>query len=304
MQALSSYSPDKHLGVSRALADLESAAEGLTAGAWVTPNGSFARFVWPDLPTATSAKLGGRIAVLHNRTAELGLQPVPEESPDWNAVFHGWRTDLESASAVEKAFSCYFPQRVLWVLSQRDVRGRIAAKCRIGGLGEVVTAPPARLMGLAGSQAPLGVVTLDLSWKDSLVLPPRELSESDQRSLQSSLNAIFRWAGHRIRPVLDALQERLQQLYGERFRGLYVFGSYARPDAGIELPEDSDLDVALLIADFENPYKEIERFASITSELSSKHGLLISVVPIRESDYKEGKTNFIRVISEEAIPVA
>jgi len=303
MQTLSSYSPDKHPAVSRALAAVESPAEGLTAGAWVTSTGSFARFVWPDLPIATSAKLGERIAILHNRIAELGLQPVPEESPDWNAVFHGWRTDLESASAVEKAFSYYFPQRVLWVLSQKDIRGRIAAKCRIEGLGETVPAPPATLLGLAGSQAPLGVVTLDLSWKDSSVLPPRELSDSDQRSLQSSLNAIFRWAGHRIRPVLDALQERLQQLYGERFRGLYVFGSYARPDAGIELPANSDLDVALILSDYDDLYEERERFDDIVSDLELEHSLVIYVAPIREADYREGTTNFTRVISEYAIPL-
>jgi uncharacterized protein len=303
MQALSSYSPDKHPVVSRALAALESPPEGLTAGAWVTPTGSFARFVWPDLPIATSAKLGEQIAILHNRIAELGLQPVPEESPDWNAVFHGWRTDLEAASAIEKAFSHYFPKRVLWVLSQKDMRGRIAAKCRVEGLGEAVPAPPARLLGLGGSQAPLGIVTLDLSWKDSLVLPPRELSESDQRSLQSSLDAIFRWAGHRIRPVLEALRARLQQLYGERFRSLYVFGSYARPDAGIELPQDSDLDVALVLSNFDNAYDEITRFSEVVSDLSLEHDLVISVIPIREADYKEGHTNFTRVISEYAIPV-
>jgi predicted nucleotidyltransferase len=112
---------------------------------------------------------------------------------------------------------------------------------------------------------------------------------------------ISRWAERRIRPVLESLHQRLKALYGERFRGLYVFGSYARPDAGIMLAEDSDLDVALLLSEFESPYSEIERFSEITADISLEHGLVISLVPIREDDFKAGKTNFIRVISEYAV---
>ena len=117
------------------------------------------------------------------------------------------------------------------------------------------------------------------------------------------LRAAIADISERVRTVLDALHDRLRKLYGERFRGLYVFGSYARPDAGIELSEDSDLDVALLLSDFENPYDEIKRFGNITYDLSLEHALAISVIPIRESDYLEGRTNFTRVISEYAIPV-
>ncbi len=103
--------------------------------------------------------------------------------------------------------------------------------------------------------------------------------------------------------MLDALHDRLKALYGERFRGLYVFGSYARPDAGIELPADSDLDVALVLSCFESAYKEIDRFSQITADLSLEHNLVISLIPVREADFREGQTNFTRVISEDAIPV-
>ncbi len=95
----------------------------------------------------------------------------------------------------------------------------------------------------------------------------------------------------------------MEELYGDRFRGLYVFGSYARPDAGIELPEDSDLDVALILSEVESAYKEIDRFGQIVSDLSLEHGLVISLVPVREADFREGRTNFTRVISSYAIPV-
>jgi predicted nucleotidyltransferase len=80
-----------------------------------------------------------------------------------------------------------------------------------------------------------------------------------------------------------------------------VFGSYARPDAGSDLGENSDLDVALILSDFDNTYEERKRFGDITYDLSIEHGLVISVVPIREADFREGRTTFTRVISQYAV---
>jgi predicted nucleotidyltransferase len=217
-------------------------------------------------------------------------------------VFHGWRSDPESALAIAGAFTKHFGERVLWVESEEDARGRIAAKVRIEGLGDAASPPPETPPPLqAGWRASLGVVSLHLFWKDSVAIPSGPLSPADLEAFQASVREICQWAERRIRPVLDILHQRLKVLYGERFRGLYVFGSYARPDAGIELADDSDLDVALLLSEFESPYSEIERFSEITADISLEHGLVISLVPIRENDFKEGKTNFIRVISEYAI---
>ena len=69
------------------------------------------------------------------------------------------------------------------------------------------------------------------------------------------------------------------------------------------MPESSDLDVALVLSDFENRYEERARFGDIVADLSLEHSLVISVVPITEADFQESRTNFTRVISEYAIPV-
>jgi predicted nucleotidyltransferase len=149
----------------------------------------------------------------------------------------------------------------------------------------------------------LGEVLLHLFWRDSSAVPLGVLTDSDTVAFQQSANEVFRWAQQRIKPILDTLHDKLSELYGERFRGLYVFGSYARPDAGIRLPESSDLDVALILSDFENVYNEIQRIGDVTYDLGLEHGLGISVAPIREADYREGRTNFTRVISEYSIPI-
>ena len=288
--------------VEPALRFLEDPAQRLTAETCYTARGMFACFVWPDWPPALASELGLRVDAFRAQHPEL--RSVQAGTPEWDAVFHGWHNDPESALAIAGAFTKHFGERVLWVESEMDARGRIAAKLRIEGLGET-TQPPAETPPAlrAGWRGSLGEVSLNLFWKDSMAIPPGPLSPADLRAFEASVREICQWAERRIRPVLDALQQRLKALYGDRFRGLYVFGSYARPDAGIELPDSSDLDLALVLSDFENLYEERARFGDLVADLSLEHSMVISVVPIAEADFREGRTNFGRVISEYAVPV-
>ena len=232
------------------------------------------------------------------------LRPVQPGAHEWDAVFHGWRSDSDSASAIAEVFAKHFGNRVRWVEAEVDARGKTSAKALIEGL-RVAPQPPQGAFPalLARPSISSSEVTLDLYWKDSIVTPPGPLSLADLHPFLESVKEISHWAQRRIQPILDVLRERLKVLYGERFRGLYVFGSYARPDAGIELPASSDLDLALVLSNFENLYEERARFGDLVADLSLEHSLVISVVPIAEADFREGRTNFSRVISEYAVPV-
>jgi len=306
MQALRSYNPAKHSAVQALLEGFEDPVRGLTADTPQTTAGWCARFVWPDWPVELTNEI---LIKVENFCTKHELLPVQEGSAEWNAVFHSWRSDPDSAQAIGKVFCKYFGERAQWVESEKDLRGRIAAQCMVQGLllrEPLPMGSPLREIveqSAARRAERHGYVSLDLTWKDFAVVPPGPMSDSDMDAFSASTQEVFHWAAQRVRPVLDALHAKLKNLYGERLRGLYVFGSYAGPDAGIALPEDSDLDVALIVTDFESPYKEIERFSEITADLSLEHGLVISLVPIRESDFIQGKTNFIRVISEYAIRV-
>ena len=281
MQALSSYNPDRHSVIGPALRTIENREQGFTVESHFSERGVFAQFVWPDWPEPLSREIAARVEQFHHDHREFRL--VKEGSKDWTAVSRDWRTDPESVAVIAQSFSRHFGEdRVAWVESQRDARGRIGGQCKIEGLGEVL---------------------LHLFWRDSSAVSLGVLTDSDTVAFQQSANEVFRWAQQRIKPILDTLHDKLSELYGERFRGLYVFGSYARPDAGIRLPESSDLDVALILSDFENVYNEIQRIGDVTYDLGLEHGLGISVAPIREADYREGRTNFTRVISEYSIPI-
>jgi uncharacterized protein len=286
MQALASYDTQQHSTVQVALTDLEDPPCGLVrARLHFVDRGTYVKFMWADWPEDLSANLGSKIEAFLGQHPEL--RPLDKDSEVWWAVFAG-ETDEEAAAEIGKRLLAHFPARVHWVVAERNGRGKVVAWSLIEGLGEILW---------------------DLSWRHVGAEPNvsakpavSRLSSQDVQKLNSAILDVYRWAEGRVKPILDALHHKLSSLYGDRFRGLYVFGSYARPDAGIELPEDSDLDVALLLSDMTNAYDEIKRFGSITSDLSSESGFVVSVIPIRETDFREGTTNFTRVISEYAIP--
>ena len=61
----------------------------------------------------------------------------------------------------------------------------------------------------------LETILLQLSWKDSVAgLLPATLTESDKELLLASTQETFTWATRRIQPVLDALHDKLKDLYG------------------------------------------------------------------------------------------
>jgi len=79
---------------------------------------------------------------------------------------------------------------------------------------------------------------------------------------------------------------------------VYLFGSYARGEQEAE----SDVDVLVVLDDFEDYGEEVDRASSLASELSLAHDLSVSEVFVRERDWLHGDTPFLRNVREEAVP--
>ncbi len=253
-------------------------ASGLSVQRVFSGAGCFVLFEWADWPVNLQAELGARVEEFHRDWPHLTR--VTPGCAEWSAILGGVESDPASARQVGEIFRNRWGEAsVAWVVSERDLRGRSKALVSTSDLGEI---------------------GFEFSWRGIGVWA---FGAADRQTLRPVMDDLHRWASGRVQPILDTLMHKLQELYGDRFRGLYVFGSYARPDAGIELPIDSDLDIALLLSEMENRYDEMARISEVVSDLSLEHGLVISVVPIREADFREGRTNFTRVISEYAIPV-
>jgi len=85
-----------------------------------------------------------------------------------------------------------------------------------------------------------------------------------------------------LQPILAELKRGLQAIYGDRLRAVVLFGSQARGEA----TEDSDVDVAVVLDDFESGYEELDRTADLFWRLSFEWNELIACVPVRERDWR------------------
>jgi len=101
-----------------------------------------------------------------------------------------------------------------------------------------------------------------------------------------------------IRLALKELRKGLERLYGPRLRELLVYGSFARGEA----EEGSDLDVAMVLDDFQDHWDEIQRSGPLVSRLSHKHGITISLYRIRERDWQSGDSPILSNIRTEGLP--
>ena len=96
-----------------------------------------------------------------------------------------------------------------------------------------------------------------------------------------------------------AFRTGLESLYGDRLRGVYVFGSYAHGEAD----EESDFDVLIVPEDFASYGAQVDRTAELAARLSLEHGVSISQVFVRWRDWQSADTPFLRNVREEVIAV-
>jgi len=102
-----------------------------------------------------------------------------------------------------------------------------------------------------------------------------------------------------VEPILQQLKQRLQELYGERLKGLYLFGSHARGEASA----DSDIDVAVILDDFKSVGEEIRRWSKVRTKLSLRYECVIALVPIREADWQQRRSSLLVNLRREGVAV-
>jgi len=99
--------------------------------------------------------------------------------------------------------------------------------------------------------------------------------------------------------VLEELDRGLRGLYGERYRGLVLFGSYARGEA----EWGSDVDLLLLLDGEVNGWQEYLKAEPIKWPLSLDSGYVLALVPVSIQAYWEPKKPFLMNARREGVPV-
>jgi predicted nucleotidyltransferase len=101
------------------------------------------------------------------------------------------------------------------------------------------------------------------------------------------------------RSIAEEMLSGLRSIYGNRLRGLYVYGSYARE----EEDSQSDLDILVILDDYSDYWEEIQRTSHLVADLSLRFGVSLCPIPIREADWLEDDSPFLKNIRREGVPV-
>jgi predicted nucleotidyltransferase len=103
-----------------------------------------------------------------------------------------------------------------------------------------------------------------------------------------------------LQEAVRKLETGLRDLYGERFRGLLLYGSYARGD----FREGSDVDLLLLLDGPVNPAREIMYLQDVKWPLSLEYDTVLSVMPVSAEAFDKGETLFLKTVRKEAVLAA
>lgn len=100
-----------------------------------------------------------------------------------------------------------------------------------------------------------------------------------------------------IDELMDELKKQLNRIYGQKLMGVYLFGSFARD----EQVDGSDVDVLIVLNDFDSYAAEIERTGEVVSDLSLEFDLSISRIFVDQAGWRNSDTPLLRNIRQEVI---
>ncbi len=100
-----------------------------------------------------------------------------------------------------------------------------------------------------------------------------------------------------LETILRELSDALRNRYRERFVGLWLYGSQARGDSGPE----SDIDLLVILTRSERPALEVDRYADILADFNLRYGVLLSVLPVEQSELHAASGPFWRNVRAEGM---
>ncbi len=91
----------------------------------------------------------------------------------------------------------------------------------------------------------------------------------------------------------------LETHYRSRFRGLVLFGSAARGEAG----PDSDIDLLVLLAQPGDYFQELRTIVDLLYPIQLESERLISAKPAPAEDFEQGRIRLYRIARREGIRI-
>ena len=99
--------------------------------------------------------------------------------------------------------------------------------------------------------------------------------------------------------IINKCKIVLQKHYKERFKGLVLYGSRARDQADIS----SDIDMLVLLTQPFDFFQELRTISELLYPVQLESEKLISVKPVLEKDYEDGKLQLYRNAKRDGVAV-
>jgi predicted nucleotidyltransferase len=96
---------------------------------------------------------------------------------------------------------------------------------------------------------------------------------------------------------MKELKEGLVRIYGDKLKAVYLYGSYARGD----YRQGSNVNVMILLSDYENYWKELRRSTELASDISLEYDVTVSRLIVKEIQWKESDMPVLRNIHKEGV---
>lgn len=103
-----------------------------------------------------------------------------------------------------------------------------------------------------------------------------------------------------IEKILRELKKGLVEIYGDRLKAVYLFGSFARGQG--RLP-DSDIDVMIVLKGEFDYWQEDKRSSELVAALSLENDVVISTKLASEKQYHESRMPLYVNVRREGVPV-
>lgn len=101
-----------------------------------------------------------------------------------------------------------------------------------------------------------------------------------------------------IQKLLREFKKELTRIYGERLKGVYLYGSYARG----ENQQGSDVDIMIVLDSYQRYGDEIKRTSELNATLSLDYNLSVSRLFLTEERWKHEDSPLLRNIRAQGQP--
>lgn len=101
-----------------------------------------------------------------------------------------------------------------------------------------------------------------------------------------------------IQKLLLELKQELTRIYGERLKGVYLYGSYARGDN----QPWSDVDIMIVLDSYRRYGDEIKRTSELNAKLSLDYDLSVSRLFMTEERWRHEDSPLLRNIRAQGQP--